>query len=83
MEAKLKARMLRAAMNSTGGQWKRQVLIHYLTRKFEDAATRHHRDTLVKANDQDLPVDHQPATGLLDRDFEDAAETISQLASNH
>ena len=45
MEAKLKARMLREAMNSTGGQWKRQVLIHYLTRKFEDAATPHHPDT--------------------------------------
>ena len=70
-------------MRSTGNQWMRQVFVQCATRKFEDAFTLHDPNNVIEATDQDLPVDDQPASGLLIHDPEDAAKRISQLASDH
>ena len=61
----------------------RQVFVQCATRKFEDAATLHGPNNVVEAADHGLPVDSQPASGLLSLNPEDAAKRISQLASDH
>ena len=69
-------------MKSTGMLWMEQVLIQYLTEKFEDAATLNDSDTVVEATDQGLPDDHQPATDLPSLEPGVAAERMSQMASD-
>ena len=59
------------------------MLIQYLTKKFKDAANKHDSNTVVEANDQSIPVDRLPATGLKSHDPEGAAKHISQIASDH
>ena len=76
----MKERMQRESMKSTGSLWFQQMLIQYLTKNYEDAATRQDSGTRVEATDQGLPKEQQLATGLLGYDPEDSANKIIQLA---
>ena len=67
-------------MKSNDNLWMKQMFIQYLTKKFAHATTQHDSDTVVKATDQGLPNNQQPATGLLSHDPEDYANKIIQHA---
>ena len=69
-------------MRSTGGLLMKQMLIQYLTKQFVDAATLHDSESVVEANDESLPHDHQPTTSQLRHDPDVAANKISQHACN-
>ena len=69
-------------MKSTGMLWMEQVLIQYLTEKFEDAAVLNDSDTVVEATDQGLPDDPHPATDLPSHEPAAAAERMTQMASD-
>ena len=72
--------MLRESMKSTKSLWFQQMLIQYLTKNFEDAATRQDSGSRVEATDQGLPKKQQLAAGLLSYYPEDSANKIILLA---